>query len=296
MSLVATLISKPGSNDLSPELAEMASAAIGATLIQWLGKETACDLHLASVTDLETADEMLKRILADKPVDHVVQLAETRRKKVLIADMDSTMIDQECIDELAAEIGIKDKVSAITAKAMNGEIEFEAAVDERVALLAGLASDITDKIISDRITLASGGRTLVQTMRKHGAYTALVSGGFTTFTCRVADMLGFHENRANVLEEKDGKLTGRVIKPILGADAKVDALNEIAERNSLTAEDFIAVGDGANDLPMLKAAGTGIALHAKPSVAAEAKMRIDHSDLTALLYIQGYHEDDFTDG
>lgn len=294
MTLIATLIADPHSKDLSRELAQMASASVNGQAIEWLDEAIACDIILQPDAASDTAHERIQLALADAAVDVVIHDPQSRRKKALIADMDSTMIDQECIDELAAEIGIKDRVAALTAQAMNGEIEFEAAVDERVALLKGLSADITDKIIAERITLASGGKVLVATMRAHGAYTALVSGGFTTFTSRIAAMLDFHENRANVLEEVDGRLAGTVRKPILGAEAKVDALTDIAQRRGLQAQDFIAVGDGANDLPMLKIAGTGVALHAKPSVAAQANICINHGDLTALLYIQGYRRTQFT--
>ena len=205
--------------------------------------------------------------------------------------MDSTMIDQECIDELAAEVGLKEQVSSITAKAMNGEIPFEDAIHERVALLEGLEVSVIDKIIKKRITLAAGGKTLLKTMKANDGYAALVSGGFTQFTSKIAKKLGFDENHANQLIENDGKLTGKVHLPVLGANAKVDQLQNIANTRGLEPDDFIAVGDGANDLPMLKTAGTGVALHAKPSVAAEASIKIDHGDLTSLLYIQGYTAD-----
>jgi phosphoserine phosphatase len=207
--------------------------------------------------------------------------------------MDSTMIDQECIDELAAEVGVKEKVAEITSKAMNGEIAFEPALRERVALLKGLPALISDQVIKNRITLAKGGKTLVATMKQNGGWCALVSGGFTLFTGPIASMIGFDENHANILDVENNQLTGKVREPILGAEAKVSALNKIAAERNISVQDFIAVGDGANDLPMLETAGTGVALHAKPSVAAKAKIRIDHGDLTALLYLQGYHQDEF---
>jgi phosphoserine phosphatase len=203
------------------------------------------------------------------------------------------MIGQECIDELADVVGLKDKVATITARAMNGEIAFEPALRERVALLKGLPISVVDQVIEERITLTSGGLELLATMRARGHYTALVSGGFTVFTSRIAETLGFHVNRANILIEKDGILTGEVAEPILGKQAKVDALNEIAVDLGISPDDAIAVGDGANDLGMLGLAGSGVALHAKPTVAAQARMRIDHGDLTALLYIQGYRRTDF---
>lgn len=203
------------------------------------------------------------------------------------------MIGQECIDELADEVGLKSKVSAITARAMNGEIAFEPALRERVALLKGLSLSVVDDVIANRITLTPGGPELIATMKARGYYTALVSGGFTVFTGPIAARLGFDENRANILLEDGGRLTGEVREPILGKQAKVDALEDIAARLGISTGDAMAVGDGANDLGMLHLSGAGVALHAKPAVAAEAKIRIDHGDLTALLYIQGYRKTDF---
>ncbi|MDO5603824.1 MAG: phosphoserine phosphatase SerB [Paracoccus sp. (in: a-proteobacteria)] len=225
--------------------------------------------------------------------DLVIQQAVGRRKQVLLADMDSTMIEQECIDELAAVAGVGERVADITARAMNGELNFHEALIERVGLLAGLDELMVEQVLDHRITLAPGGRELVATMRASGAYTALVSGGFTAFTGPVARMLGFDENRANTLLADDGVLTGHVALPVLGREAKVEALREITAARGLTPADAIAVGDGANDLGMIELAGTGVALHAKPVVAAQAGVRIDHGDLTALLYIQGYHRDEF---
>jgi phosphoserine phosphatase len=293
MALVATLIANPSNPVLTPSLGEVAADAVRSRSVYWLADGVACDIPLADGMEAEEYTALLREAVAGHAIDVAVQVAEARRKKLLIADMDSTMIGQECIDELAAEVGLKEMVAAITARAMNGEIAFEPALRERVALLKDLESAVIEKVIASRITLTPGGVELVRTMKSNGGYTALVSGGFTSFTSRVAAMIGFDENRANVLLEEDGKLTGEVVEPILGKQAKVDALNEIAASLGITPADAIAVGDGANDLGMLHLAGAGVALHAKPSVAAEAQIRIDHGDLTALLYLQGYRKADF---
>ena len=291
--LVATLIANPAAPVLSPELAARAADVIGAGTLYWLADGIAADLMPASVLDETSVMELLRIAVAGHPVDVIVQTQEGRRKKLLIADMDSTMIGQECIDELADVVGLKEHVSAITARAMNGEIPFESALRERVALLKGLKSSVVGDVIRERITLAPGGLSLVATMKKNGGHTALVSGGFTCFTGPVAAMLGFDENQANLLIEENGMFSGLVEEPILGRQAKADALVSIAERLGITPLDALAVGDGANDLSMLELAGSGVALHAKPSVATQARHRIDHGDLTALLYMQGYRKSDF---
>jgi phosphoserine phosphatase len=293
MAFVATLIANPSNPVLSPKLGEVAADAAKSRSLYWLADGVACDIPLSDAMAPEEYLSVLREAVAGQPVDVVVQTAETRRKKLLIADMDSTMIGQECIDELAAEVGLKDLVAAITARAMNGEIAFEPALRERVALLKGLDVSVIEQVIANRITLTPGGIELVRTMKANGAYTALVSGGFTSFTSRIAAVIGFDENRANILLEDNGKLSGVVEEPILGRQAKVDALNEIATRLNISPADAIAVGDGANDLGMLHLAGSGVALHAKPAVAAEASIRIDHGDLSALLYLQGYRKADF---
>lgn len=226
-------------------------------------------------------------------VDLVVQPTEGRRKRLLLADMDSTMIRQECIDELADEAGVGAYVAGITARAMNGELDFEAALKERVGLLKGLPEAVIERVYRDRITFMPGGRELIATMKANGGHAALVSGGFTAFTARVAEALGFDENRANTLHAEDGKLTGTVDEPILGKQAKLDALEQISARLGLDMGETMAVGDGANDLAMLNRAGAGVALHAKPSVAAQCDIRVNHGDLTALLFIQGYAREDF---
>ncbi|MFB2561620.1 phosphoserine phosphatase SerB [Rhizobium sp. IMFF44] len=293
MAFVATLIANPSNPVLVPAIAEQAADAVKASGLYWLADGIACDIALRDGTDIEAAEASILAVIGSAPIDLVIQEAETRRKKLLIADMDSTMIGQECIDELAAEVGLKEKVADITARAMNGEIAFEPALRERVALLKGLPLSVVDDVIARRITLTPGGPELIATMKAKGFYTALVSGGFTVFTSRIGATLGFDENRANVLLEENGILTGLVEEPILGKQAKVDALNEIAERLDISVDDALAVGDGANDLGMLQLAGAGVALHAKPTVSAQARMRIDHGDLTALLYIQGYRKTDF---
>jgi phosphoserine phosphatase len=206
------------------------------------------------------------------------------------------MIGQECIDELADRLGLKQRVAAITERAMRGEIAFAPALRERVALLAGLGVGVIDDVLASRISLTPGGPTLIRTMRANGAYACLVSGGFTLFAERIAAMIGFDESRANRLMVADGKLTGTVAEPILGADAKLAALRELVGRLGIAAADTLAVGDGANDLAMIEAAGLGVAYHAKPIVAAKAKARIEHGDLTALLYLQGYRRDEFVGG
>ena len=286
----ATMIAKPGM--LEPVLANSIRTAWGGDDLRWLSAGEAAEFDILTMPDnLWDVWEELQKM----SVDLVVQPSEGRKKRVLVADMDSTMIAQECIDELAAEAGIGDQVVKITARAMNGEIDFEDALKERVALLKGLESSVIDAVLVNRITLVPGGRALVQTMKANGGYAALVSGGFTDFTADVAAKLGFDENRANTLLHSDGKLTGQVGMPILGREAKITAVNEITARLGMTSEDVIAVGDGANDLGMLHLAGSGVAAHAKPSVQAECDIRINFGDLTALLYLQGYQKSDFVE-
>lgn len=293
MSLIATLICHPARPALNAKIANAAQNCVGATEISWLAETCALDLSLPQGMAQAEAFLRLQKLIGTRPIDFAIQDSANRRKKALIADMDSTMIDQECIDELAAELDLKQKVAAITARAMNGEIEFEPALRERVALLEGLSASIVNEVIKNRITLASGAKTLLATMKAAGAHTALVSGGFTLFTEKIATLLGFDENQANILEVKNDKFTGRVVEPILGRQAKVDALERIAAKHRLMVDEFIAVGDGANDLGMIARAGSGVALHAKPAVAAQAQFRIDHGDLTALLYLQGYSQSEF---
>ena len=231
--------------------------------------------------------------LADLPVDFAIQPVENRRKRLLIADMDSTIINVECLDELADFAGVKDQVSEITERAMRGELAFEGALRERVGMLKGLGVEALQACYDQRVKLNPGAEILVRTMAKHGARCALVSGGFTFFTSRVAQAAGFHLNRANTLIELDGALTGEVGDPILGKEAKLAALNAETAALGLTPADALAVGDGANDLAMIEAAGLGVAYRAKPIVAAQADAKVDHTDLTTLLYFQGYKTEDF---
>lgn len=298
MSLVATLICNPADPALDSTVLDGLRAILpGDTAMHWLDDGVAADILFApennSTTDQIIFADRLRAARGDMPIDVVVQPVLDRRKKLFLADMDSTMIGQECIDELADFAGLKAHVAAITERAMRGEIEFEPALRERVALLKDLPVTVVDEVLAERITLTPGGRALVQTMRANGAYTCLVFGGFTLFTAKVAELVGFQENRANELHVQDGKLTGTVAEPILGKAAKLATLVELRESFDLDNLDTLAVGDGANDLAMIQDAGLGVAYHAKPAVAAAAHGRIDFGDLTALLFAQGYKRGEF---
>jgi phosphoserine phosphatase len=294
MSLVATLICHPANPALDSTVVDGARAILPSPgEAQWLFDEVAVDIPFAGSDDIRAIETRLREAKGDLPVDVVIQSQYNRRKKLFLADMDSTMISQECIDELADFAGLKTRVAAITERAMRGEIEFEPALRERVALLRGLPIGVVDEVLASRITLTPGGRELVATLRAHGAYTCLVSGGFTLFSSKIADMIGFQEDRANELLVEDGKLSGKVAEPILGRAAKLATLTDLRESFDLDTIDTLVVGDGANDLMMIQSAGLGVAYHAKPAVAAAAGARIDFGDLTALLYAQGYRRDEF---
>jgi len=287
---IATLLTNPETPKLDRVAVESLRNAWGGGDAVWLDPGVAAEFALEAVpANLWEVWDGFQAM----GIDLAVQPAVGRKKRMLIADMDSTMIQQECIDELADEAGVGAYVAGITARAMNGELDFEAALRERVGLLKGLEEAVIARVIRDRITLMPGGQALVATMRGNGGYAALVSGGFTVFTGAIAGVLGFDENRANTLLVEGGRLTGAVAEPILGKAAKVQALEEISARLGISPAEAVAVGDGANDLGMLGIAGMGVALHAKPSVQAECQVRVNHGDLTALLYLQGYRRDEF---
>jgi phosphoserine phosphatase len=298
MTHVATLISNPAEPALDASWLERARAALPGAAAgepKWLDPGIAADMSFtpAGGFDQRKLANELRGALGGRPIDVVVQPQAGRRKRLFLADMDSTMIGQECIDELADYAGFRPQVAAITERAMRGEIAFEPALRERVVLLKGLPQTAVDEVIAERIRLTPGGRALLATMRKHGAYTCLVSGGFTLFTSRIGAMIGFDENRANMLAVEGGRFSGLVAEPILGREAKLRTLQELTARLNVAKEDTLAVGDGANDIPMIEAAGLGVAYHGKPAVAAAAAARIDHGDLTALLYAQGYSRAEF---
>ena len=292
--LVATLIADPAKAPLSEAILDRAAQALnGVERRRWLDEGVAADLVFTG--DLNARRAALERALADDRVDVIVQPLVGRAKRLLVADMDSTLIGQECVDELASFAGVGDRVAAITERAMRGEVAFEPALSERVALLAGLPETVIDEVLKECIRLNPGARTLAQTMRANGACVVIVSGGFRQFTRAIRERIGADEDRANMLMIEGGKLTGKVIEPILGERAKLAALTEIAAARGLKLDDT-AVGDGANDLPMLQAAGLGVAHRAKPKVAGNAHARIEHADLTALLYAQGFARSDFVEG
>ena len=296
MELVLTLVTPPDAGAFKVSLGE-AFATIGAK-----GKESrvlsGADMDMAmdvffDAPDVAQAKAAIANVLADQQIDWCVQPVKGRRKRLLLADMDSTIINVECLDELADFAGLKAEISAITERAMRGELEFEGALRERVGMLKGLPISALQEAYDQRVRLNPGARTLIRTMVSNGARCALVSGGFTFFTSRVAQAAGFHTNRANTLIEADGVLTGQVGEPILGKAAKLAALHEEAGLFGIPLELAIAIGDGANDLAMIEAAGLGVAYRAKPVVAAQADAKIDYADLTALLYFQGYGADQF---
>jgi len=271
-----------------------AAVSLGAAMGdgRWLSPGEAYELAVEGLPP-ETIEAVRMR-LAGAPVD-INLVARPGLRRLLLADMDSTMIEQECIDELADMAGAGEAVRAITARAMNGELEFEDALRARVSTLEGLPSGIIAGVIESRISFMPGGRQLISTMRAMGAHCALISGGFTHFTAHVAGTLGFDQHQANMLIEADGRLTGKVAEPILGRDAKVAALNRIAADLGISPAEALTVGDGANDVPMLKAAGLGVALHAKPAVRAQVPVQINHGNLTALLFLQGIARAQFVD-
>lgn len=295
MTHVATLIAPPRGSPLDDGLLGRAAAALPGTAAPRRLDACAADIPFAPPPGDGNArwDDAVREAVAGAPLDVVVQPASGRRKRLLIADMDSTIIEQECIDELADGLGLKTQVAAITERSMRGEIAFEPALRERVALLRGLDVATATRTVTDRITLTPGARQLARTMRAAGALTVIASGGFTLFTAHVAGLAGFDRHYANVLDVENGRLSGAVREPIFGRASKRATLVALRDELGLAPEETLAVGDGANDLAMLEEAGLGVAFRAKPAVAAVAQARIAHGDLTALLYLQGFSREDF---
>jgi len=260
----------------------------------WLAENEACDLIIETTSGADHLSKRALEVLSGHKIDVVCTPLRNRQKRLLICDMDSTMINQECIDELGDSIGVGQQIRAITSAVVNGDIGFSAALRQRMALMKGMPQSHLEKVYHDRISLKSGARTLVQTMRHHGAYCILVSGGFSYFTTRIAERIGFHDHQANELIFANGKLTGEVLEPILGRSAKLETLKNLCDSKNLTPCDVMSVGDGANDIKkMIEAAGLGVAFHATDSLKKWANASIDHHDLTALLYLQGYQKSEF---
>jgi phosphoserine phosphatase len=289
MDTVLILMASPGSGALTNRNLMAVAAHLPGPPV-WLAEDEAAQWQLSNPSP--NLEPQLRKALGDLPIDIAIVPAANRRKRLLIADMDSTFIAQECIDELGAAAGAGEAVAAITYRAMRGELDFSQALEARVALMKGVSETVIATLLG-QTTFTPGGTTLVATMKKHAAYTALVSGGFTQFTHHVATAVGFDEHRANRLIITNGVLEGKVEQPVLGRAAKITALNELCAKLNLTPEDALSVGDGANDIGMLQAAGLGVAFRAKPAVREAAHVRIDHADLTALLYLQGYKKEDW---
>jgi phosphoserine phosphatase len=294
MSHVLILIAPAQTDRLGPLARTLAASLPGAAQPTWLAPNEAVEIRLpAACATTDTIRDSIAQAVEHQAIDWAWLPADGRRKRLLVADMDATIIEQECLDELADVAGIKPQIAAITERAMRGELDFAEALRERIKRLDGFPEEALSGIVETRLSLTPGARTLVATMKAHGAFTLLVSGGFTYFTSRVAAMAGFDAHQGNELRFVDGLLRG-VGEPILGREDKSKALSTTANRLGIDPADALAVGDGANDLAMLETAGLGVAFHAKPVVAAQANARIDHCDLTALLYLQGYRRDEFT--
>jgi phosphoserine phosphatase len=283
MTEILTVVAQREATTLTPAILNQIRNAVRGAPSVILSHGEAADIPLSVPLD----QVALRAALNEKPIDAIVTKSRGRRKALLLADMDSTIVQGETLDELASFAGVGDKIAAITRRAMNGELDFKAAVHERIAMLKGLDLGALEKTWQ-RVRLTSGARELVATMRARGALTALVSGGFSFFTSKVTTELGFDVHRSNVLLDDGSALTGEVAEPILGRDSKLAVLSELAAQRGVKLHATLAVGDGANDLDMIRAAGLGVAFHAKPIVAKEARARIDHADLRALLFAQGY--------